>query len=70
MDPKIFGPKWSLFRDKESYVATWFLSLLPSSCRGLQFLVATYFHAIFFDSVPHNFTLSRHSSVDVVCSMS
>ena len=49
VDPKISSPKWSLCRDKESSVATWFLSL--NSCNGLQFLVTTYFPAIFFDSV-------------------
>ena len=51
MDPKISDPKWSLCHDKENSVATWFLSLSPNSCRGLQFPVVTYFHAIFFDSV-------------------
>ena len=51
MDPKISGPKWLLFRDKESSGATWFLSLSPSSCRGLKFPITTYFHAIFFDFV-------------------
>ena len=51
VDPKIYGPKWSLCRNKESSIATWFLSLSPSFCNGLQFPVTTYFHAIFFDSV-------------------
>ena len=51
VDPKISSPKWLLCRDKESSIATWFLSLSPSSCHGLQFPVATYFHVIFFDSV-------------------
>ena len=51
VDPKIYGPKWFLCRDKESSVMTWFLSLSLSSYRGLQFPVVTYFHDVFFDDV-------------------
>ena len=57
VDPKIYGPKWSLYRD----IA--FHPYRPALVVACSFLVTTYFHAIFSDFV-------AHSSVDVVHFMS
>ena len=48
VDPKISSPKWLLCRYKESFVGTWFLSLSPGSCRGLQFPYKTPLSVINF----------------------
>ena len=77
MDPKIYVPKCSLCRYKESSVAKKkVLSRHGSYLCRLAFVVACSFlsrHIFTLSSSilsRHNLTLSRHSSVDVVCLVS
>ena len=70
MDLKIFLPKLVALLQQRKFCRDIVLSLLLNSCRGLKFPVAMYFHATSSILSRHNLTLSRHSSIDVVCFMS
>ena len=55
VDPKNFGPNWSLCRDIESSVATEFSVFVAGLCRSMQFFVATCSLGFFLDSVAIKF---------------